>query len=66
MGGGYNIMTRIYPLRDNKSPLVCECTHSVNDHTEINLNNPDKECSICECPKFDEMTLNYTEQDMMK
>ena len=58
------IMTRIYPLRDNdNSPSVCECTHSKTYHTGGMMS---EECSICECPEFDEMTLNYTEQDMMK
>ncbi len=59
-------MTRIYPLRDNnKTPIVCECTHSINDHND-NAVNSNMDCFICQCPMFDEMVLNYTEQDMMK
>ncbi len=62
------IMVKIYPIREPK-PIVkiCECTHSKLDHMSVRLDESFKEaCRICECPKFEEMELEYANIEKAK
>ena len=57
------IMVKIYPIREPKPILkICECTHSKINHIWVTLEDAHKdECRICECPKFEDMELEYAD-----